>query len=1149
MKTAKRNNRIGFLAALLAGAALLLAAPALASASVQFKVATRTNSTVAPNSTFKYGVGTQNIGDASGLGTETLVASLPAGVEALSFSTPSGFECSGDGPGAPPAVQGASTLTCTLPPSALLEPDFGSGRALVIEAHAGALAEGSTALAHFDLYFDSLFGPVTRLDGGPCDAAPPGTPCASTVDPTRVTSAAPAFGIDAFDMAIAKRSGAADLQAGAHPYSQTTYIDFNSAHNPAVDPSPEGPEEAWPVKATRDVLVDLPPGFVGSTVGIPQCKDVDLIAGGGGPTCPSASQVGVTSFRTDASSVVLFGSLGSGPIPVYNMAPPPGTAARFAFEVAKTVISIDVKLRSGGDYGLIGVVRNISEGLAVSGSDVTLWGDPADESHRIERSCPGKGAVGAGGPTCPGAEAPVAFLRNPTSCLPAGQGLASSAHIDSYANPASFNVDGSANLADSNWHSTSSVTHGPVGFPYLPSAWGPQRGTEGCENVKLRGSLEAKTTARETETPTGLNVHVEVPNFGITSSEGVSSSDIKGVRVALPEGVTINPSQAEGLGVCSPAQYQSSALTFAAENPAGCPSDSKIGTVEVKTPLIEETIPGQVFIASPFDNPFGSLLALYIVLEEPQRGILVKLPGKVETLDGTGQVIADFQNLPQLPFSTLDFKFREGARAPLVTPQACGDYTTRATFTGWSNPDKKLASESDFTIDKGIGGGACPSGGLPPFKPGLVAGSLNNNAGSYSPFNLRLFRSDGEQEFTNFSIKLPPGLSGKLAGVPFCPDAAIAAAKSRSGGAEIASPSCPKASEVGRTLSGAGVGTVLTYVPGKLYLAGPYHGSQLSIAAITAAKVGPFDLGTVVIREALRVNPETAEVFVDPTGSDPIPHIIDGVTVHLRDIRAYVDKPGFALNPTSCDPTSTASTVLGSGLDFASAADDQPVTVTTRYQAANCANLGFKPKLALSLKGGTKRGQNPAFKAVLTARKGDANIGAAQVTLPHSEFLDQSHIKTICTRVQFKEGAFPGEKCPKGSIYGYAKAITPLLDEPLQGPVFLRSSSHNLPDLVAALHSGRIDINLVGRIDSVKGGRIRNSFEAVPDAPVTKFTLTMQGAKKGLLVNSTNLCRSTNRAISHFTGQNGKVSDTNPVLVAQCKHAKNKRAKHTKKKG
>ena len=310
-------------------------------------------------------------------------------------------------------------------------------------------------------------------------------------------------------------------------------------------------------------------------------------------------------------------------------------------------------------------------------------------------------------------------------------------------------------------------------------------------------------------------------------------------------------------------------------------------------------------------------------------------------------------------------------------------------------------------------------------------------------------------------------------------------------------PSCPAASAIGRTLAGAGVGPALAYAPGKVYLAGPYNGAPLSMVAITAGVVGPFDIGTVVVREAFDINPETGEVFVDATGSDPIPHIIRGIPVHLRDIRAYVDRPEFVLNPTSCAPTSTASTVLGAGLDFVSEADDNPVTVTSPFQAADCAALRFAPQLKLRLVGGTKRGSHPAFKAHLDMTGiGEASIGYSQVTLPHSEFLENAHIKTICTRVQFNAGGGNGEQCPADSIYGHASATTPILEGPLEGPVFLRSSEHKLPDLVAALHHAEINIDLVGHIDSVKG-RIRNTFETVPDAPVSTFDLEMQGGRQG----------------------------------------------------
>ena len=526
----------------------------------------------------------------------------------------------------------------------------------------------------------------------------------------------------------------------------------------------------------------------------------------------------------------------------------------------------------------------------------------------------------------------------------------------------------------------------------------------------------------------------------------------------------------------------------------------------------------------------------------------MKLAGKVTTNPTTGQITTVFDDIPQLPVANFQLHFREGARAPLVTPPSCGSYQAISNMTPWSKPGSILAKFNSFAVESGPNHSACPGGGLPPFRPGLLAYSTNPLAGAFSPFYLKLTRNDAEQEITHFSIKLPPGLVGKLAGIPFCSDSAIAAAKARTGvhggEEELSSPSCPAASEIGSTLAGAGVGQVLVYVPGKVYLAGPYHGSSLSIVAVTAAKAGPFDLGTVVVREALKINPDTAEVFVDATGSDPIPHIIQGIPVRLRDIRVNVDRPNFVSNPTNCKATSTASTLLGAGLDFASEADDNPITVTSPFQMADCASLGFEPKLSIKLKGGTKRNSNPALTAVVKARPGDANIGAAKVTLPHSAFLDQSHIKTVCTRVQFNAGPGNGANCPAASVYGKAEAKTPLLDEALKGPVYLRSSSHPLPDMVVALHSGKIDINLVGRIDTGKGGGIRSSFESVPDAPVTSFTLQMAGGKKGLIVNSTNLCASTNKAVAEFKGQNGKAHDFRPVVKPTgCKGKARKGAK------
>jgi len=1141
MKARATGRSLTSLLALALLATSFLAAASAASASPVLKLNGRSTTAVGPEDTFRYAIAVGNYGDEETKGTATLLAHLPAGVHALGVSSFYEWSCTGDGPGAAPKIVGANELACTIGDDAeagnVYKPLASPHRQLLIEAKAEGLAEGEHPVARYELYFAPEAAPSpARTDGSPCDTEPPGTPCATTVDPLRIDST-PQFGIDAFDFTIDKTDGTPDMQAGAHPFSQTTYLDFETTYNPNIVPTAEYPDrgEAWPTGMVRDVVVELPPGFVGDVTKMPTCSVEQLLGEFSHSFCPAASQVGATDVRFDGPGAGLNGIFGSRS--VHNMVPPPGFAARFGFEIIQTMVAIDFKLGPGPDYNLIAMVRNASQGIAFTGSELTVWGDPSDEGHRRQRHCPGTGIVALGAPTCPGAEEPVAFLRNPTSCT--GEGLAVAAHIDSWEDSGAQRPDGLPELFDPRWSSAAMATHETPGFPRLPSEWGEERGIEGCDVVPVHGTLEATPTTRDTETPSGLTVHVEVPNPGLENAAGIASSDIKKVKVELPAGMSVNPSQAEGLGVCTPVQYANSALSFLPENPTGCPNDSKIGTVEVKTPLLEETIPGEVFVAKPLDNPFGSLLALYMVLEEPQRGVLIKSAGRVETDPATGQITTTFDNLPQTPFSSFDFKFREGARAPLVTPQACGTYTTRATFTPWSDPGRMLVSISTFTIDRGIGASPCPTGGIPPFKPGLIAGTRNNAAGSFSPFDVRLFRSDAEQQFTNFSIKLPPGVSGKLAGVPFCPDAAIEAARHRSGAEELTSPSCPAPSYVGRSLVGAGVGSVQTYVGGKVYLAGPYNGSALSIAAITAAKVGPFDLGTVVVRYALKVDPATAEVFVDATGSDPLPHIIEGIPTKLRDIRAYVDRPEFVLNPTSCAPTSTASTVLGSGLDFASPHDDEPVTVSTRFQAADCAALGYRPRLSLRLLGKTKRGGNPKLRAVFRPRAGNANTAKAQVTLPRSAFLDQEHIGTVCTRVQYVADA-----CPKRSIYGRAVAFTPILDEALRGPVYLRSSEHKLPDLVASLKSGRIEIDLVGRIDSLKG-RIRSTFEAVPDAPVSRFVLTMAGGKRSLIENSANLCKGTHRAIVALDAHNGKIRDFRPKVRAQCaKRRKAKRSAH-----
>lgn len=927
------------------------------------------------------------------------------------------------------------------------------------------------------------------------------------------------FGIEKFSAAAEEEGGGPTTRAGSHPFQFTTTLQLNAG---AVHPTPpQGLHPRARYLATdqpglpRNLRFPLPAGLVGNATAMPQCKMADFLfvdTASFFNRCPDATVVGVSAVTVVESSTVGLLRLA---VPVFNLPPAYGEPARFGFVAAGVPVLIDTEVDPDNGYRITAGVTNNSQLAQILSATTTFWGTPDDPRHDSSR---GWGCVYfLSSEPCvrPPSLDESAFLRMPVQC----------------SSPLDFDLE----LEPWNVPLGSQVSRASfTGAPLL-----------GCNSVPFDPGIESAPTSKLAENPSGLNFSLKMRNFGLLNKDGIAEGQAKKVEVDLPRGMTINPSQGEGLAGCSPAEY---ARETAASRPGeGCPDASKIGTVQITTPLIEEEVRGSLYVASPHANPFGSLLALYMVAKVPERGILVKQAGRVDPDPVTGRLTTTFDDLPQVPFSTFDLQFRPGGRAPLVTPPACGSYAVVARFTPWSaqNPDNPAPNEivtrtSTFTVDRGVDGGACPSGGIKPFRPGLLAGTINNAAGKYSPFNIRMTRNDGEQEFTNFSIKLPPGVTGKLAGIPFCSDAAITAAKGRTGpngGAEeLASPSCPAASQVGRTLVGAGVGALLTYVPGKVYLAGPYNGAPLSVVAITAAKVGPFDLGTVVVRQALRINPETAEVFVDATGSDPIPHIIQGIPVHARDIRVYVDRPGFVLNPTSCERTSTAATVLGSGLDFGSAADNVPVTVTTPFQAADCASLGFKPRLQLSLKGKTRRGGNPALKAVMRPRMGDANAARISVALPRSEFLDQSHIRTVCTRVQFKAGAGNGTQCPRGAIYGRAKAWTPLLDEPLVGPVFLRSSENPLPDMVLAMH-GLVDVHAVGRIDSVNGG-IRTTFDFVPDVPITKVVLEMGGGKKSLLENSTNICRGKHLAVAKMKGHNGRVRNFRTPLKASCGKAR-----------
>jgi hypothetical protein len=614
--------------------------------------------------------------------------------------------------------------------------------------------------------------------------------------------------------------------------------------------------------------------------------------------------------------------------------------------------------------------------------------------------------------------------------------------------------------------------------------------TTDCDRVPFDPSLQVAPTSHRAGAPTGLRAVLHIPQ---TNSANVpASSPVKDTEVTLPEGMTISTSAADGLEACSASQ-----VGLGGDGESDCPEAAKLGSATFISPALPRAMHGAVYQRSP--EP-GNLFRIWLVSDE--FGVHLKLPGEIKADPQTGQLTTVFHETPQLPVETIELELKGGARAPLKNPATCGTYTTKYELTPWSgNPP--IAGESQMEIDEGCGAGG--------FSPKLSAGVTNPVAGSYSPMIVELTRQDGEENIASFDLTLPPGQLAKLKGVPLCGDSAAATG------------ACPDGSQIGSVTAATGAGPQPLWIPqpGKaptaVYLAGPYKGAPYSVVTKVPAQAGPFDLGNVTVRSGLYVDPDTAQATVK---SDPLPQMLEGVPVLYRTVHVSIDRDQFALAPTNCQEMSFNATVVSAQGSVAHPSD--------RFEVGECGALKFGPSLKLRLKGGTKRAQYPALTATLKTGKDEANIRRASVALPHSEFVAQEHFKTICTRVQFA-----ANECPKGSIYGKATATTPLLDQPLKGNVYLRSSNNPLPDLVIALR-GQIDVNLVGRVDSVNEG-IRTTFTGVPDAPVTKFTLRMRGGAKGLFVNSTDICKGSHRATVQMTGQNGKVHFSRPPLRPNCK--------------
>jgi hypothetical protein len=855
----------------------------------------------------------------------------------------------------------------------------------------------------------------------------------------------------------------------------------------------EAPGES-PVGELKDVRVDLPVGLSVNPGATLQCSQEDFEAS----TCLPASRVG-TSFVTAA--IPPLGIVAPAiEAAVYNLIPPPGRPARFGLNLAGNNVYLEADVAWDGDF---------HEGFSIAVPQVANL-EPLIKGLILKNRLVFDGTSGDG-----------TFITTPSTCLgPSGVGPGhSGSAYSTYLLAASYAEE------------TGGYQFPTDAVPAFESPIPPGTSPKECATIPYSPGIEVNPNTSQTDSPAGASVAVTVPH--IKSAGKQDSSVTRAASVALSVGMGLNPSAASGLQTCADDQFPTKSKAAVT-----CPPQSKIGTVVIESPpLPDDNLSGNVYVGKQLsrDPSSGDEYRIFVAAGSGRYGIQVRLIGKVKANPITGQLTTTFSETPQVPFTSFKLSFDGGPRAVLSSPGSCGPNATTTQITPWSGNPAATPSHS-FTLATAPGGGACAKTlAARPFAPGFSAKPQGTKAGAYKPLAVHIASSDGQQELKGVDLTLAPGMSGKLAGIPYCSEAALAAAVANAGTSEQAASSCPAKSLVGSAAITAGTGLAPLHITGKVFLSGPYHGAPLSLAVVTPATAGPFDLGTVVVRVALFVEPETAQIHAV---SDPIPNVFGGAQLSIRSVDVNVDKKDFTLNPTSCGPLTSTGILRGGGSDPANPAAFSAFPVSTPFQTSDCDALDFKPKLFTRLLGGrktTRRSQHPKFRAVLLARDGDANIGRAALTLPHSEFLDQSHIRTVCTRVQLA-----AHDCPQGSIYGYARAQTPLLDDELAGPVYLVSSDHELPDLLVDLR-GQVDVRLRGVISASKA-RIKNVFYPLPDVPVSKFVLTMQGGKRGLLVNSRNLCAKPSFSFMNFKAQNGKQLKKKrlPLRVPAC-HRKSKR--------
>lgn len=918
--------------------------------------------------------------------------------------------------------------------------------------------------------------------------------------------------------------------AGHPPLGFTQYTIKHAPYTSISPPFPAGSVTAViePPLANRSIKTlrtDLPPGLtVNPEATLSRCPVASFLnqpsPGVFEPTCLPETKVGEqrVTLATNKNEVEVAPgvkvptgfvvppseALGT-KVTIYNLVPAPGEPAKLGFVIRKAApIFLETEVAWESDY---------HESFRIKIPITPAASEASGFSTLVSRLMSN------------GRSGNETYLTNPTTCYdpnkaPFAQLYSTWFRAESYGEPNPTFPAGSS----------------PVEAT-LPKEGGKYVMQEGCDDVPFDPTIETSVTTTEVDSPTGGTVEVKLPFDPLTEGgEGISQSHLRKAEVTLPAGMGLNPSGSVGLVACTDAQFKKGIRVNSNE----CPEASKVGHAVIDSPPLHEELEGDVYVGEQkSSNPeSGEQFRILVEAKSELEGIVVRLVGNVKANKVTGQLTGVFtdqitgpfagqlpEGLPQVPFESVKLTF-DASKQVLTSPPTCSAANTNGTMEPWARPGTTEPVSDSFTLSSVPGGGACPTTlAERKFTPSYDAATGTPKAGAYSPFRVHIGRPDGQQEVKGVTVTLPKGLTGKLAGIPYCSEAEIAAAAAAAGKSGI---TCPAASRIGGATTDSGTGSAPLKLGGNAYLAGPYKGAPLSMVVVTPAVSGPFDLGTVVVRVALNVNPETAQITAV---SDVIPDVYGGVKLDIRAINVDIDRSEFMKNPTNCSAQATTGTLNGGGADPTNPAAFSAYPVNVPYQANECKGLGFKPKFFTKLTGPTKRDGNPKLRAVVEAREGDANFARTALTLPHSLFLDQDHIGTVCTRAQLAS-----RTCPANSVYGQAEAVTPLLDGKLKGPVYLVANpDHELPDLLADLR-GQVNIQLRGVIGSQKGGGLKTVFNGLPDVPVKKFILNMKGGEKSLLVNSENTCKQQQFAVLNMKGQNGKLVKTNKfkLNIASC---------------